>query len=356
MKSFISAFTLVAAMTDAVEYHSRPARGYNSGYGNGYRNSGYGNGYGNSGYGNGYGNSGYGNGHGNSGYGNGYGNSSYGNGYGNSGYGNGYGNSGHGNGYGNSGYGNGYGNAGYSNGYGNGSYGVARNGYGNAGYGSGYGNGYGNGHGNGYGNGAYGNGSYGSHGAHGASHGGHGGHGSHGSHGSAHAGSYHAPIGDRAYKPSHEEKSYGGWEDSYRLEIETFESTVVTDEENIWVIAFIDPACGYCKKFVTQWETIKTTETIKTRKVKFGYVDITLEGSKKITKEYAAGKEVEYTPSLYVYGHDKHDPAVYDGDFSHTSCADFILECADLQDDHDHDNAHGHGVVAHGNTGYGSIG
>lgn len=64
------------------------------------------------------------------------------------------------------------------------------------------------------------------------------------------------------------------WSKYYRIEVENFEKTVVTDTENVWVIAYIDPACGYCKKFATQWEKLTTVETIQVRRVKFGYVDV----------------------------------------------------------------------------------
>ena len=389
MKSFTSAFALVA-LASANESRPVPAQRYSSGpkQGNGKGNNydGYSNGNGNFGYGNGYteaqgGNYGgpesygygsYGNGIGksyggdygfsNGGKGNGQGsysgknyglnkgyknNGSFGgadqygfSGYGrDSGYGNDYGNSG----YGNSGYGNnGYGNSGYGNGYGN-------SGYGNDGYGSGYG------HGGSYGGHALGSdprtyspynldgspaiANYGhgdSYGSHGSGYGGQGlpygglqshgpsyGHGSHGSHG------VRGPIGNRAYKPAVANKDYGQWAKSYNLTTETFTKTVETDEENVWVVAFIDPACGYCKKFVIEWEKVKTIETVKQRKVKFGYVDITLEDSRQLVTKYAKGRKIEYTPTVFLYGKDKKAPAVYDGDHTSGSLNAFICGYCD---------------------------
>ena len=79
------------------------------------------------------------------------------------------------------------------------------------------------------------------------------------------------------YQPTVVKKDYGLWEKYYRLETETFKKTVATDTENVWVVAFIDPTCGGCKRLSVQWEKLTTLETITVRKVKFGYMDITVE-------------------------------------------------------------------------------
>ena len=129
-------------------------------------------------------------------------------------------------GYGNSGYG-GYGAGSYS-GYGASkgpSYGAAS--YAAPGYGYG-----------GYGASGYGNAGYGGYGA---------------PYGTV---AHRAPIGSRAYKPHAYQKDYGEWKKSYKLEVESFEQTVVKDTEHVWVVAFIDPACGYCKKLALQWEKL----------------------------------------------------------------------------------------------------
>jgi hypothetical protein len=104
-----------------------------------------------------------------------------------------------------------------------------------------------------------------------------------------------------------------------------------------------------CTKFVTEWETLKTTETIKTRKVKFGYVDITVAESKTIVEKYATGKSVEYTPTVFVYGKDKKAPAVFDGDYVADSLNTYICELCDS-----HGFNHGHGGHGRGGYGYGA--
>ena len=284
MKSYISAFALVAALTGASK--SRPAQSY-----------------------------------GGHGHGHGYGKKSvavYGNGYGNNGYGNGYNN-----GYG--GYDGGYGN-GYNNGY------AAKGAY-NDGYGAqrGY-DGYGNGYNAGYGDydGLNGYGAYDEYGSLGPS-----------------------PVHkrhisqNRKYIPHNSGygTDYGLWNRSYKVEDEAFEQVVIKDVENIWIVAYIDPACGACKKFSIEWEKLRTVETIKYKKVKLGYVDVTVEGSRKIVGKYTQGKDVTGTPTLFVYGNEKMAPIEFKGDLTSKTINQYLIDYAetngyDYTTDADVDNNH----------------
>ena len=96
------------------------------------------------------------------------------------------------------------------------------------------------------------------------------------------------------------------------------------DEENVWVVAFIDPECGYCRKLAYQWERVRISKTVRTRRVKLGYVDVTYEESKYIVSQYCAGYRIEYTPTIFLYGRDKYAPVVYDGDYSAKDIAVFV--------------------------------
>lgn len=184
---------------------------------------------------------------------------------------------------------------GYGRGYGGRSYG---RGYGARGYGArGYGKSVGRrGHGYGYGNRGYG--AYGGRSVYGGSR----------DYGYANRG--------YGYEPVVVKKDYGLWENYYRLEVETFKKTVVTDTENVWVVAYIDPACGGCKRLATQWEKLTTQETITVRKVKFGYLDITVEANREVLQTYTGGYEVKSTPTIFLYGQDKYAPVLYDGDYT----------------------------------------
>ena len=163
------------------------------------------------------------------------------------------------------------------------------------------------------------------------------------------------------YEPVVVKKDYGLWENYYRLEVETFKKTVVTDTENVWVVAYIDPACGGCKKLATQWERLTTAETITVRKVKFGYLDITVEENREILETYTGGATIEATPTIYLYGRDTYAPTLYYGDYTVDSLNDYICGYCDdygygvVVDDYgygDYDLGYGYGD-SYGDYGYG---
>ena len=47
---------------------------------------------------------------------------------------------------------------------------------------------------------------------------------------------------------------YGVWARSRRLNLDTFENTVINDDKNVWVVSFINPSCDACKRFVPHWD------------------------------------------------------------------------------------------------------
>ena len=161
-------------------------------------------------------------------------------------------------------------------------------------------------------------------------------------------------LGHNGYEPVVVKKDYGLWENYYRLEVETFKKTVVTDTENVWVIAYIDPACGGCKKLAQQWEKVTTLETITVRKVKFGYLDVTVEANKEILQTYTGGYKVTATPSVLLYGQDKYAPSVYDGDFTVSHLNDYICGyCDDYGFGESYGLDYGYGDSYDGGYGYG---
>ena len=104
---------------------------------------------------------------------------------------------------------------------------------------------------------------------------------------------------------------------------------MIRDTENVWIVAYIDPACGECKKFAIEWERLRTVETIKYRRVRLGYVDITLEASRKVVGKYTAGKDVKYTPSVFIYGDDKRNPVEIKGELSAKSLEGVVCTTCD---------------------------
>lgn len=73
------------------------------------------------------------------------------------------------------------------------------------------------------------------------------------------------------------EKPPGKWTDNQKLTVETFKEIVSTDTENVWVVAYIDPRCRDCLILSLEWEKLTQIETKERRKVKLGYVDISVE-------------------------------------------------------------------------------
>ena len=41
-------------------------------------------------------------------------------------------------------------------------------------------------------------------------------------------------------------ESFDGWDGYYNLSYDEFENALMTDDENVWIVAFITPTCGMC--------------------------------------------------------------------------------------------------------------
>jgi len=68
----------------------------------------------------------------------------------------------------------------------------------------------------------------------------------------------------------------GHWHDEQKLNLETFKEIVVNDVENVWVVAYVDPRCRDCLTLSVEWERLTQIEENTKRKVKLGYVDISV--------------------------------------------------------------------------------
>ncbi len=65
-----------------------------------------------------------------------------------------------------------------------------------------------------------------------------------------------------------------------------------------------------------------------TRRVKFGYVDLSLPESKEIT-DTLVGASIVSTPTIYVYGEDKSNPSLYEGDYKFGSLDNYVGKYSD---------------------------
>ena len=99
------------------------------------------------------------------------------------------------------------------------------------------------------------------------------------------------------------DKNGGGHWDAYTaLTIDDYESKVINDKDNLWVVAFVSPLCGACHGLADEWGLIKADKDIKDRPIKFGYVDISQEKNLEILSNHCGDLSVQFTPSVLLYG------------------------------------------------------
>ena len=106
-------------------------------------------------------------------------------------------------------------------------------------------------------------------------------------------------------------KPPGKWDETQKLSLETFKEIVATDVENVWVVAYIDPRCRDCLILSLEWEKLTQIEEREKRKIKLGYVDISVEENWKIIQDHTKGKKMTHTPQVTLYGQDKQHPHFY---------------------------------------------
>jgi len=100
------------------------------------------------------------------------------------------------------------------------------------------------------------------------------------------------------------------------LDYKTFKSTVIDDKENVWIVAYMDPVCGGCKKLSEVYQTLNKKPNLSGRKIKFGYVDVSEAANNMILTSYCGTTKVQYTPTIMIYGKDKANPVEYNGDYT----------------------------------------
>ena len=71
-----------------------------------------------------------------------------------------------------------------------------------------------------------------------------------------------------------------------------------------------------CHDLADVWGQLQVADTIGLRKIKFGYVNLDSDDAEAIIDNYTGEVQVEFTPTVLVYGPDKADPLEYDGDYS----------------------------------------
>lgn len=101
---------------------------------------------------------------------------------------------------------------------------------------------------------------------------------------------------DQPYAPSQHSPisvDYGLWAKTRRFDHTDFLERVLKDDENAWVITFMNPACSSCKKFAPEWDRIQAFEIMRDRNVKFGFIDTNIQENKDvILQKYTGGISV----------------------------------------------------------------
>ena len=119
------------------------------------------------------------------------------------------------------------------------------------------------------------------------------------------------------------------WKDFNGLTIENFKETVLDDKDNVWIVAFISPHCHSCHVLADDWKQLRVKDTVINRKIKFGYVDVSIEANREILDKHCGDNKIKYTPTVLLYGDEKTKPTEYSGDYSLDSIHDKACDFCD---------------------------
>jgi hypothetical protein len=119
------------------------------------------------------------------------------------------------------------------------------------------------------------------------------------------------------------------WQRFQKVDASLFNNNIVSDTKNAYVVAYIDPSCPDCLALEPEFAKVVMSDDMVTRRVHFGYVDITEDGSRDILDNFVTGASIESTPTIYVYGQDKTKPTMYEGEFKAKDIVNFTTKFAD---------------------------
>lgn len=89
--------------------------------------------------------------------------------------------------------------------------------------------------------------------------------------------------------------------------------------------------CNSCHVLAEDWKELRVKETVINRKIKFGYVDVSVETNREILEKFCGDNKIKYTPTVLLYGDDKAKPTEYSGDYSLGSIHDKACEFCDAE-------------------------
>ena len=134
------------------------------------------------------------------------------------------------------------------------------------------------------------------------------------------------------YVPYHTTKtaaptSGAAWSDYTELSLDMYKNDLLHDSKNLWAVVFVTQGCPSCKTLLKDFDSV--TSNLAGRKIKFAYVDIDTDEGKVLQDEYTHGINLQYAPTIVLYGSDKLAPVEYDGDYELAPINTFLTDYCD---------------------------
>ena len=79
----------------------------------------------------------------------------------------------------------------------------------------------------------------------------------------------------------------------------------------MWVVALMSPTCKSCQVLEEDFKKMSESQMIKNRTIKLGVVDVSNKANHSIIKEQVGDVNVMFTPTVIMFGEDKHHPVEY---------------------------------------------
>ena len=137
---------------------------------------------------------------------------------------------------------------------------------------------------------------------------------------------------------SYADNSDPHWKNFEQLDVSGYNNKELNAHQNAWVVAFVSPTCSSCNDLADKWESIQQHGL--DHNVKYAYVNTATDEGKEILRNYTGDVNVQYTPTILVYGSDKSRPEEYYGDYeSQDEINNYVCDYCDT-------NGYGHGEPA----------
>lgn len=77
------------------------------------------------------------------------------------------------------------------------------------------------------------------------------------------------------------------------------------------------------------WDNLIKSESVNNRSVRFGYVNVDDISRDDVIKQYTINGDIEFTPTVLVYGADKSNPTEYVGDYEFDTLNEHVCTYCD---------------------------